>query len=151
MQENVSVWPPSEEDLELMSQRGFVCMRDCQSEFLRITVKHVGNFHVKIRRKARFVDETQYQGPQYADGLHRGGGTHGDRLSDQEKIIALPYRDPAVVRQVSRAANVSTVRRSLRVSMVALPWGARCSRAASFSVRILRGRSKPHFSGRVWG
>lgn len=49
MQENVSVWPPSEEDLELMSQRGFVCMRDCQSEFLRITVKHVGNFHVKTK------------------------------------------------------------------------------------------------------
>ena len=49
MQENVSVWPPSEEDLELMSQRGFVCMRDCQSEFLRITVKHVGNFLVKTK------------------------------------------------------------------------------------------------------
>ena len=40
MQENVSVWPPSEEDLELMSQRGFVCMDDSQ---------HVGNFHVKTK------------------------------------------------------------------------------------------------------
>lgn len=49
MQENVSVWPPSEEDLELMSQRGFVCMRDCQSEFLRINLEHVGNFLVKTK------------------------------------------------------------------------------------------------------
>ena len=49
MQENVSVWPPSEEDLELMSQRGFVCMDDSQREFLRITVKHVGNFLIKTK------------------------------------------------------------------------------------------------------
>lgn len=49
MQKSVSVWPPSEEDLNQMSQRGFVCMRDSQSEFLRINLEHVGNFLVKTK------------------------------------------------------------------------------------------------------
>ena len=150
MQENVSVWPPSEEDLELMSQRGFVCMRDCQSEFLRITVKHVGNFLVKTKAIIYF-----YRGRSSIKALNTLTiYIEGEELTEivsRTRRRSLPYRDPAVVRQVSRAANVSTVRRILRVIIAALPWGARRSSASSFSVRILRGRSKPHFSGRVWG
>lgn len=49
MQKNLPAWLPSEEDVALMLQRGFVCMRDSQREFLRMNVGRVGNFLIRTK------------------------------------------------------------------------------------------------------
>lgn len=49
MSKNLPAWLPSEEDVVLMSQRGFVCMRDSQREFLRMNVGRVGNFFIRTK------------------------------------------------------------------------------------------------------